>query len=105
MPDTWISASDATQLTNFWWGRSVLPRPVRRRLEAAEMIAYSYISGTWVLTAKGYSFMVEHAPRSPWSPPKNAADGLIQSATPTQRRTMPAYQMALVAAILGGGGR
>lgn len=96
-----LTPADLTQLVNFWFTRKI-SRPVRRRMIEAGALWHSPFNGELCLTREGLALMLEKAPRSPWSPPKNDADSLIMRASPEQRRTMPAYQAALVSAILAG---
>lgn len=89
---TRVSPSDMTQLCAYWITRQTLPRPVRRRAVEAGILH----PGTPALfTHEGTVWMLEHAPRSPWSP-----------ATPPEQRQERGLGLraALATAVLIGAG-
>lgn len=61
-----ITRADFTQLVKFWFDRTPLPRPVRRRMVDIGMLHPGTPS---LFTHNGMRFMLEHAPRSPWNAP------------------------------------
>jgi hypothetical protein len=61
-----IPPADMTQLVAFWITRSPIARPVRRRAVEAGIL---HPGQPPLFTHDGTRFMLEHAPRSPWSPP------------------------------------
>lgn len=67
---TRVSPTDMTQLSVYWITRTPLPRPVRRRAVEAGIL---HDGQPPMFTHEGTKWMLEHAPRSKWSPPRGAA--------------------------------
>lgn len=84
-----VTRADYAQLIKFWFDRSPLPRPLRKRMEAIGMLH----PGTPTLfTHSGTDFMREHAPRSTW--PRTDLE---------RKKGTMGYQSAIVLAGVVGG--
>lgn len=90
---TAVSSSDMAQLCVFWILRRTLPRPVRRRAVEAGIL---HDGQPPLFTHEGTVWMLEHAPRSPWSPPI--------SETKRQEHGISSLHAALACAVLIGAG-
>lgn len=68
-----VTRADFTQLVKFWFDRTPLPRPLRRRMVEIGML---HPGSPTLFTHNGTDFMLAHAPRSPWPDNRTSAHAL-----------------------------